>query len=313
MTGGARLEFGYHPPSGDRNLEVINPGEYQSDLYRVLDIATQGFGSLWVSDHFAHAGEYRIECWTLLSWLAARYPGVKLGTMVMANSFRSPSLMAKMAASLQELSSGRLILGYGAGWTEEEYRAYGFDFPRLRIRVEMLEAAVQIMKALWAGGPATFSGKHYSVENAYCEPRPEPPPTLLLGGAGEKYTLPLVARHADWWNDLSRPVDELAHKLDVLRESCEAQGRDFSAIRKTLTLRLFIDRSHSKAIETASHWRGADWTAIQSPIVGDPSAMRERFAEFAEMGFDMCICCFPGFHEPGDVRLFMDEVIPAFS
>ena len=309
-----RLEFGYHPPSGDRNLEVIRPREYLSDLHRVLDISTQGFGSIWVSDHLASAGEYRIECWTLLTWLAARYPGVKLGTMVMSNSFRRPSLMARMATSLQELSSGRLILGYGAGWMEEEYRAYGFDFPSLRTRVEMLEEGVQIIKALWTDAPASFAGKHYSIKDAHCEPRPDPVPPIMIGGAGERFTLPLVARHADWWNDLARPVDQLRHKLAVLREHCEAEGRDFSAIRKTLMLWLFIDRSHSKAVELANDRTHGDWVnSSQPPIVGDPAAVRERLAEFAELGFDMFICCFPGFHEPDDVRLFMDEVIPAFS
>ena len=113
-----------------------------SDLQRPLDLAATSFDSLWVSDHLNYADEFRLECWTLLTWIAARYPGPKLGTIVMCNSFRSPALMAKMAASLQWVSSGRLILGYGAGWYEKEYQTYGFDYPPPRKRVDMLEDAV---------------------------------------------------------------------------------------------------------------------------------------------------------------------------
>ena len=134
-----KMEFGYHPPSGYRGLEIIRPREYISDLHRALDVASQSFDSLWVSDHFAYNDEFRMECWTHLTWIAARYPGPKLGTVVMSNSFRHPSLMAKMAASVQWMSSGRLILGYGAGWYEKEYKAYGFDYPSPRVRIEMLD------------------------------------------------------------------------------------------------------------------------------------------------------------------------------
>src|ERR671938_730190 len=165
----SRMEFGYNPPSGERGFEVIRPREFVSDLHRALDVASQSFGSLWISDHLAYASEFRIECWTQLTWMAARYPGPKLGTIVMCNSWRHPSLMAKMAASLHWLSAGRLILGYGAGWFEPEYRAYGFEFPSPRVRVEMADEAAQIMRAMWREAPFTFRGKHYRVENAHCE------------------------------------------------------------------------------------------------------------------------------------------------
>ena len=109
------MEFGYNPPCGDRGYELIIPREYLSDLHSALDVDSQSFGSLWSSDHLNYSSEFRVECWTLLTWMAARYPGPMLGTVVMCNSFRNPSLLAKMSASLQQMSSGRLILGYGAG------------------------------------------------------------------------------------------------------------------------------------------------------------------------------------------------------
>jgi alkanesulfonate monooxygenase SsuD/methylene tetrahydromethanopterin reductase-like flavin-dependent oxidoreductase (luciferase family) len=231
------MEFGYHPPSGDRGFEVIRPREFLSDLDRALDVACQSFGSLWISDHLAYADELRLECWTHLTWVAARYPGPKLGTIVLCSSFRPPALMAKMAASLHWMSSGRLILGYGAGWYEGEYRAYGYEFPSPRVRVEMAEEAIRIMKAMWAEGPVSFEGRYYRVENAYCEPRWERPPILMLGMSGEQRALGVVARHADWWNVGVRSGDELRRKLDALRRHCESEGRDFGSIRKTLNAR----------------------------------------------------------------------------
>ena len=232
MVERPRMEFGYHPPSGERRLEVIRPREFVSDLHHSLDIATQSFGSIWVSDHMNYEDEFRLECWTQLAWIAARYPGVKLGTVVMSNSFRSPSLMAKMGASLQSLTEGRFILGYGAGWHEGEHNAFGFGYPSPRVRVEMLEEGVQVIKALWTESPANFSGVHYRIANASCEPRPDPVPPIMIGGAGERRTLRVVARYADWWNDLLRPPAEQRRKLEVLRQHCHAEGRDYDSIRK---------------------------------------------------------------------------------
>jgi len=300
------MEFGYNPPSGERGQELIRPREFLQDLHHSLDIASQGFGSLWVSDHLNYADEFRMECWTLLTWIAARYPGPQLGTIVMSNSFRSPALMAKMGASLQEVSSGRFIFGYGAGWHEGEHNAFGYDYPRPRVRMDRLEEGVQIIRAMWTQSPASFTGKHYQIADVHCEPLPHPVPPIMIGGAGEKYTLKVVARHADWWNDLNRPHDELRHKLDVLRQHCEAEGRDFDSIRKTLAVRVYVERSHKAALDLAAKREGPS-------VAGDPSSVRDQFAELAELGFDLCILNFPShFQGMEDVKLFIDEVAPAF-
>ena len=305
----SRMEFGYHPPSGDRGFELIRPREFMSDLHRALDVACQSFGSLWISDHLAYSDELRLECWTHLAWIAARYPGPKLGTIVMCSSFRPPALMAKMAASLHWMSSGRLILGYGAGWYENEYRAYGYPFPPPRVRVEMADEAVRIMKAMWGEGPVSFEGKYYRVEDVYCEPRWDPPPVLMLGMSGERHALRVVARHADWWNVGVRAPDELRRKLDVLRQHCAAEGRDFDSLRKTLNVRVFLARSHAEALQMAARSGGR----TEHPVVGDPAAVREQLAELAAMGFDLAVLTFPRFQELDDMKLFVDEVMPAFS
>ena len=309
MTSKPRMEFGYSAPPGDRKLETIRPREFLGDLQRTLDFAVQHFSSIWVSDHFNYADEFRLECWTVLNWIAARYPGPMLSTIVMCNSWRNPALMAKMASSLQHLSSGRFVLGYGAGWSKPEYDAYGFDFPPFKTRIEMLEEGVQIIKGLWTEAPFTFKGEHYTILDAYCEPKPDPLPPILIGGAGERYTLRAVARHADWWNDLCRPLDDLKRKLAVLKEHCDAEGTDFDSIRKTVAPILYIDRSHSRAQELAGD-------RVEGPIpimAGDPSYVRDRFEELVELGFDLSIVAFRGLGDHDDVKLFVDEVMPAFA
>ena len=301
------MDFGYNPPCGERGYEVITPRNYLYDLHRALDVASQSFSSIWSSDHLNYGSEFRVECWTMLTWMAARYPGPMLGTVVMCNSFRSPSLLAKMSASLQEMSTGRLILGYGAGWYEKEYRSYGFDYPSAGVRVDMFEEGVQVIKKMWVDSPASFKGKYYCIDNVYCEPRPYPRPILMLGGGGEKKTLKVVAQYADWWNDVMRPISDLSRKLTILQQHCEAVGRDYNSIRKTLAPRFFIDKDHKKAIRMAE---GKNTSG--QVIAGDPKAVCDQLYEIAEMGFDMVITTFPKFQELDDMKLFVDEVIPQF-
>jgi alkanesulfonate monooxygenase SsuD/methylene tetrahydromethanopterin reductase-like flavin-dependent oxidoreductase (luciferase family) len=298
MAASKSLEFGYHPPAGDRGLESIHPDTFAGDLHRALDIAAQAFSSVWVSDHLQFGAKYRLECWTQLLWIAARYPSVNVGTIVLANSFRHPALLAKMAATLQTLSGGRCILGYGAGWHAEEYEAYGYDYPSTATRIAMMEEGIQVIRALWTEAPANFQGRYYQLKDAYCEPRPNPLPPIMIGGSGERRTLRLVARHADWWNDLIRPREVVQRKLAVLRDHCEAEGRDYAQLRKTLMARVYLDRSHATALERAGD-------ALQSdnpPLAGDPSAVREQLHELAELGIDLCQLIFPRFSETDDLQ-----------
>ena len=134
-----------------------------------------------------------IEAWTTITYLLARYEKMRMGTIVLSQSYRSPALLAKMAANAQWLSGGRFILGIGAGWKENEYRAYGYDYPKDSVRLNQLEEAAQIIRAMWSSKQPTFQGKYYSIQNAFCNPRPTPAPPLLIGGAGPKRTLRIVA------------------------------------------------------------------------------------------------------------------------
>lgn len=303
------IAFGYNPPAGDRGIEQINPQTFVRDLTEVCDIASQHFASFWVSDHFMRGDGYRLECWTMLTWLAARYPGQLLGTVVMSNSYRHPPLLAKMAASLQDLSRGRLILGYGAGWLADEYRAYGYDFPAARERIAQMVEGIEVMRAMWTDAPATYTGAYYRVENAQCEPRPDPPIPLMIGGDGERYLLRAVAEHADWWLPFSRDADTLRRKISVLQNHCTAVGRDYNAIQKAYTLRVYLAPTRAEAERRAGdHLQSSD-----PPFAGDPAALRDLLHELVGLGFTHFPLVFPNFPQTDDMRLFVDEVLPHFA
>ena len=308
MTVARPIEFGYNPPTGNRLLEPIVPRTFVRDLQNALDVASQHFSSIWISDHHMQADRFRLECWTQLTWVAARFPGPMLGTIVMANSYRHPPMLAKMAASLQYFSHGRFILGYGAGWAEDEYLAYGYDFPATRVRIAQMVEGVEVIKALWTQAPATYAGKYYQIKDAYCEPRPEPMIPIMLGGDGERYLLRAVAEHADWWNAVMRPADVLRRKLAVLREHCQAIGRDYDSILRTLTQTVFLANTRSAA-ETRA---GARLQSDNPPFAGEPAALIDRLREQVEMGFSLFQMVFPNFPETDDMRLFVDKVLPAF-
>jgi alkanesulfonate monooxygenase SsuD/methylene tetrahydromethanopterin reductase-like flavin-dependent oxidoreductase (luciferase family) len=300
------VDFGYNPPSGTRGIEQFPAKTFVRDLQDVLDIATQYFSSIWVSDHLMTEEPFRMDVWTQLTWIAARYPGPLLGTIVLANSYRHPPLMAKMAASLQAFSRGRLVLGYGAGWLEREYHAYGFPFPPASVRIDQMVEAIQLMRSMWTSSPATFSGAYYHIDNAYCEPHPEPQPIMMIGGDGERRTLRAVAEHADWWNTVMRPMPVLRHKLEVLQQHCTDVGRDYSSVRKTLTRTAFLASTR----EAAERKAGSRLDDPTPPFAGEPGALVDHLLELNALGFDLFQMVFADFPDTTDLCLFVDKVLP---
>jgi alkanesulfonate monooxygenase SsuD/methylene tetrahydromethanopterin reductase-like flavin-dependent oxidoreductase (luciferase family) len=229
---------------------------------------------------------------------------------VLANSYRHPALMAKMAASIQYLSGGRFILGYGAGWAEDEYRAYGFDFPSAGTRIDQMIEGIEVIRALWTGGPVDYVGRHYQLTEALAVPVPEPPPPIMIGGDGERRTLRAVATHGDWWNAMSRPMDMLRHKVEVLEEHCAAVGRDPASIVRTITFVAYLDTDAAAARKAAGpKLQGDDVVAF----AGDPAAMIDHLAALAELGFQEVQLVFPRFPETSDIELFLERVRPEFA
>jgi alkanesulfonate monooxygenase SsuD/methylene tetrahydromethanopterin reductase-like flavin-dependent oxidoreductase (luciferase family) len=312
------LHLGYNPPSGQRGLERVDPATFAADLDRALEIMAPVVDSLWISDHFMTGDRFRLECWTLLTWVASRYPGLSIGPIVAAQSYRHPPLFAKMIASLDSLMAssaaaagvapGRPILGYGAGWAEDEYRGYGFDFPPTRTRIAQLDEALTVMRLLWAGGPVDFEGRFFRLEGATCVPAPSPRPLIMVGGEGPT-TMAVAARQADWWNMLHRPEPRRSEVLARLDAVCEAQGRDPASLRRAMYLTVFLDRDAA-----AARSRAIDRTNGEAPpFAGSPAELVETLGAFADQGVDAFNLVFPGWPDLTDLELFAAEVRPAFT
>jgi alkanesulfonate monooxygenase SsuD/methylene tetrahydromethanopterin reductase-like flavin-dependent oxidoreductase (luciferase family) len=276
------IHFGYNPPSGDRRLEPVRAASYRDDLDRVLNVVEPSFDSVWISDHFMTAERFRLEAWTLLTWIASRRPSLDLGTIVLGASYRHPPLLAKMAASLQHLMDGRLIFGYGAGWAEDEYRAYGYEYPPARKRIEQLDEALTVIKALWAGGPVDYDGRWFRLQGAICEPH--------------------------WWNGLHHPLPVLRQRMEQLDRACEAVGRDPVTLRRSAYLTVFLDRDAQRARRAA----GDRLEGEAPPFAGDPSGLIDHLATLERIGIDACQLVFAGFPATDDIELFVERVLPAF-
>jgi alkanesulfonate monooxygenase SsuD/methylene tetrahydromethanopterin reductase-like flavin-dependent oxidoreductase (luciferase family) len=310
-----KLEFGWRLPTystdgspGARTLE--QNAEWLRRLEPHVD-------TVWVQDHlvpeaaWANPSWDSYEAWSTLAYLAGAFPHYTFGTIVLANSFRSPALLAKMAATVQNLSGGRLILGLGAGWHEAEYRAYGFDYPSPATRIRQLEEAVQIIRAMWTQSPASFEGKHYRIENAYCEPKPNPAPPIMIGGGGEQLTLRVVARYADWYNTPGSPVEVVQRKLEVLRGYCQEIGRDFDAMPKTATLgTVAIAKTRDEAqrmAEASPFYNPAQPTAA---VIGTPDDAVEQLRKFSDLGVSHINVRFADFPRFDGATRFFEEVVP---
>ncbi len=268
--------------------------------------------SVWVDDHLMPWATWQsndtpyLECLTTIAYFAAAYPTLHFGASVLCQSYRNPALLGKMVANLQLLTRGRFLFGIGAGWMEEEYRAYNFDFPPPSVRLTQLEEAIHVVKRLWTEAPASFDGAYYRIDNAYCAPRPDPIPPLLIGGGGEQVTLRLVAKYADWWNIPGGTSDNYAHKLDVLRRHCEAVERDYDTIVKTWSAEAIAvapTQAEAERIAAASPYN-------RDPIVGTPEQVAEQLRTFVDLGVEYLIVRLLDFPDTAGIELFLEDVLP---
>jgi alkanesulfonate monooxygenase SsuD/methylene tetrahydromethanopterin reductase-like flavin-dependent oxidoreductase (luciferase family) len=264
--------------------------------------------SLWFPDHVQYGAHKVAEGWTLLAYALARYPDTRCAHEVLCNSFRNPAHLAKMVATAQALSRGRVILGIGAGWNEEEYRAYGWPFPPTRVRIEQLAEAIEVIRAMWTQAPASYKGRHYEITNAYCEPRPDPIPPVVIGGSGERYLLRAVAQHADWWNYSFRDHEAYTQKQEALKRHCRDVGRDYDTITQVVRVGILIAESEREIERVKARPDTRPLREIH--LVGTPAQVTETLLRIVAQGAGRLTVNFADVPRAEGTWLFSATVLP---
>ena len=289
------------------------------DLWQHLE--KTGWDIACVTDHFMPNTKERegamLEGWSTMTALSALVPRMKVGTIVLGNTYRHPAVVAKMAAQVDVISGGRLLLGMGAGWQQNEHEAYGIPFYTMR---ERLDEACEVIKSLWSNKRSNFNGKYYQLSDAPLEPKPvqTPQPELMIGGGGEKVTLKIVAKHADHWNVWGGPGVH-TRKGAILNEHCAAVGRDPKSLKRSANMALLItDKQNevdqlAKNIETRMGRHAAD--ARDTCLAGTPDQIRELLHKLKTAGVDTVFI--PTMFRPlpelrRDLDRFITEIAPAF-
>lgn len=303
------IRFGFVMPADQ--LDKTRRATFVDDLDRALRLITGRFDSAWIIDHLQFGDQDVLEGFTTLAFMAARHPKLRFGHTVLCQSFRNPALLAKMGATLQFLSSGRFILGIGAGWHEEEYRAYGYDFPPDRVRVEQLDETLQIVKALWTQETATVRGKHFQVIEARCEPKPDPLPPIMVGAFKPKM-LRLTAKHADWWNVSSTGPNAYRRMAAELERACAELGRDPATLRRTWCGGCACAPTRVEAEDLAGDRINAH-SDEDFGFVGTPQQVAEQMQAFVEQGVDMFMLDCGDFPELTTLDLLVNEVLPIWN
>ena len=322
--------------------EGTEPVHRDTPRYESLDWATTkegvlkaeelGFDAVWAPDHLMlgrDQAEY--ECWTLLSAIAGFTDDINLGSLVLSNDYRNPALVAKMAATLDVISAGRLELGLGAGWHESEYDAYGWEYRDGFERLMRLDESIRLMKTMWTEDEPSFDGDRYQIDGAYCEPGPvqEPHPPILVGGTGENVTLKLVAKHADIWNTdvFNGDVETLRRKINVIEDHCETVGRDSEKIEYSWDGHIICTRNEEKLdrlldlmLPIQFEEEYTDQSDIETKadardyfIMGAPEECTEAIQRRVDIGVTKFQFWFVDFPDMSGMELFADEVMPSFK
>ena len=290
----------------------------------VLAAEKLDFDSIWVNDHLlpivGSLQKPMLECWTVLSALAGVTKDIRLGPLVLNNTFRYPQLIAKMASTLDVVSNGRLELGIGAGWFKQEHEMFGLPFRKHSIRIEMLVEAIQLIKALWKNKRTSFRGEFYRVNNAICVPKPlqKPHPPILVGGYSESI-LDLVAKYADKANFILLSSNKFAEKADMLKEKCKRIGRDYSEITKSFFDEAMVvqtEREVQEQIKKRLRERRMpvkqSMKYAQKSIIGTPEMCVERIMDYKKAGAQEFMLVFPAL-DIKQIKIFADSVISCLS
>jgi alkanesulfonate monooxygenase SsuD/methylene tetrahydromethanopterin reductase-like flavin-dependent oxidoreductase (luciferase family) len=311
----SKVKFGLRIPAFP--LTESRGPDFRNEIIDFLASLEGKFATAWLADHFVpwHTETDimadTLEVWTGLSYLAGKFPGYAFAPIVLCQSYRNPALLAKMAATFQLMSEGRLIFAIGAGWKEDEYLAYGYDYPSTATRIHQMGEAVQIIKQMWTQPKATFHGKYYHIEEAICEPKPDPLPPLMIGGGGKKITLRYVAQYADWWNFPGGTPDFYAETLEYLRAHCDDVGRNFDEIVKTWGIEcVAVANTHEEALLVAQTSPLYD---PKTAIVGTPDEVEVQLGRFTDLGVEHFMFRFADFPKTDMAELFAKEVTPRFT
>lgn len=279
-----------------------------------------GYHSVWFYDHVLGQGAVDVdiyEPWTLMSALSSTTKDIKLGTMVLCNGFRHPPLLAKMASTLDVISNGRVEFAIGAGWFEEEFNAYGYDFPATRERIEMLSESVSILKDMWTKDKSSFNGRYYQIENAICNPKPLQKPYIpvSIGGSGEKYLLRLVAEKADEWNSPASTAASFDHKYSVLEKHCKDIGRNIDEINiSQQTVCVLVENSSEleEKMVKAQRRYGFFGDINEFGIIGTPEECIKKIYGDIDRGISKYTIFFSDVMKPATLKLFAKEVMSEF-
>ncbi len=310
------MRFGLFTSMGNQTWEGV------LDLWRHIEAT--GWDIACVTDHFMPNTKERegamLESWSTLSALAALVPRLRVGTIVLGNTYRHPAVVAKMAAQVDIISGGRLILGLGAGWQENEHEAYGIPFYTTRERLERLDEACEVIRSLWTRPRSDFEGRYYRLSDAPLDPRPvqRPHPELMIGGGGERVTLRIVAKHADHWNVWGGP-QVLARKGAILDDHCAAVGRDPKSVTRSANMALLLTDRKSEIEQLADTIakrmgrHAAD--ARDTCLAGTPDQIREQLGQLRAAGVSVLFV--PTLFRPldalrRDLDRFVAEIAPAF-
>ncbi|MCW3493276.1 LLM class F420-dependent oxidoreductase [Microbacterium sp. SSM24] len=328
------MRFGTFIPQGWRfDLVDIEPEDHWRVMATLAQQADDGpWESLWVYDHFhttpVASEEATHEAWTLMAAFAASTSRVRLGQMCTCMGYRNPAYLAKVAATIDAVSAGRVEMGIGGGWYEHEWRAYGYGFPEVRDRLAMLREGVEIMHQAWTTGSATLDGTHYQVDGAIVRPLPlqDGGIPLWVAGGGEKVTLKIAATYAAYTN-FAGSLEEFDHKSAVLRGHCDSLGRDFSTITRSSNFNTIVGETEAEASDRLAAVKArllphvgqerADTIErdyLASPGFGTTEQVAERLAERERHGLGYAIHYFPeAAYDRSGVQLFEREVVAALG
>ena len=282
-----------------------------------VEMERLGFDGLSVPDHLMTGNGSTTECLTTVTGLAGETEDVYLYPKTINNPLRHPPLLAKTAATVDNISGGRLKLGMGAGWKEDEAVAYGYDWPNAPDRLREMEETVRLMKRFWTEDEVTYDGEYVSVKDAICKPHPvqDPHPPIMIGGGGEEFTLRIAAQVADSWNYWGG-VELIEHKLDVLADHCETYGTDYDAIEKSWFARCVIRETEAEVeelLERVPRFREENLGENENHLVGTPEEVAAEIDRYADLGVEEVVVEFVDFPGTDGAELFADEVLSEFA